>query len=351
VRDGFHSGNNEVSFDATYRVYGMIGPHHTPDDGLRHWIHWIRANDNYRVLYTPLSAIRRQAEWDDHGEAYSMNHEGPDLWAVIRTPPGQHVASFYFYNKDGHSGHNRFRDYIIEIRYQKDPPNSESSSLSPEAIVEARRLNLLSAMKEPLLAGARVKDFWGGVYKSFLLNGAGTFYVRIARNGSLNTILSGVFLDKANEPDDISDRKAFIDLNYCGLAYGPPGCLSTEPIANVNLGRVFELWRKTPLVLSRRRGAFYYAPSQCLAYRAALGLGASQNATDYMLWYLKACPIQERHRFWDMMMEAWSRRQDRCVALRSNRFRPNSPNVVDLPVEKLIEMDNTGTDWKTLLHH
>ena len=59
---------------------------------------------------------RRQAEWDDHGEAYSMALDGPDVYCTLKIPAGQFYLSLYDFNKDGHDGNNRFRDYRVSIR-------------------------------------------------------------------------------------------------------------------------------------------------------------------------------------------------------------------------------------------
>lgn len=38
--------------------------HHSDDDSLRHWVHWLQSEDS-RVLYDPMIGHRREAEWDD----------------------------------------------------------------------------------------------------------------------------------------------------------------------------------------------------------------------------------------------------------------------------------------------
>jgi hypothetical protein len=49
------------------------------------------------------------------------------------------------------------------------------------------------------LAHARIQDFWGGVYKRFLVRGPTKLTVQINRNDSFNTMLSGVMLDLVDE--------------------------------------------------------------------------------------------------------------------------------------------------------
>lgn len=66
--------------------------------------------------YSPWSKPRRQAEWDDHGEAYSRTHEGPDLYCTLKVPAVIFFLSLYDFNKDGHDGANRCRDYVVSVR-------------------------------------------------------------------------------------------------------------------------------------------------------------------------------------------------------------------------------------------
>jgi len=139
--------NHDVAFfDLGYRIKGDIGPHLSGHDGLRHWIHWLRT-DNPRTLYDPIIGYRRQAEWDDHGEAYSTSFEGPDVWVTIEVPEGIQRISFYFFNKDGHEGANRYRDFLLELKnYTTD---------------------LKKAHFAPVLAHTRVHDFWAGFTRVF----------------------------------------------------------------------------------------------------------------------------------------------------------------------------------------
>jgi hypothetical protein len=137
-------------------------------------VQWATTTDQ-RVLYDPMVGCRREAEWDDHGETYSQDYEGTDLWLTVKVPAGVYRISLYFFNKDGHTGSNRYRDYLIELW----PPakNGAGSQFAP-------------------LARARVTDFWGGCYKELAVAGPGTWYVRVAKNGSLNTVLPAVMVDE-----------------------------------------------------------------------------------------------------------------------------------------------------------
>jgi hypothetical protein len=53
--------------------------------------------------------------------------------------------------------------------------------------------------RKPELALARASDFYGGVYKRFLVRGPAKLTVQVNRNYSFNTILAGVMLDLVDE--------------------------------------------------------------------------------------------------------------------------------------------------------
>jgi hypothetical protein len=174
-----------------------IGPHQRNNDSLRYWVHWL-ATDNRcslemppiylhsRVVkgYSPWNKPRRQAEWCDHSQAYPRTWEGPDIYCTLKIPAGPYILSLYDFNKDGHEGSNRSRDFPVSIR-GRDP---------------RLRLEIIDGFEQqPELARARIHDFWGGVWKRFLVQGPTELTVRVARNGSFCTILAGVMLDPLDE--------------------------------------------------------------------------------------------------------------------------------------------------------
>jgi hypothetical protein len=152
-----------------YRVEPFIGPNATPDDCIRRWCHWIKT-DNPRSLWDPVNGYRRQAEWDDHGEAYSWSKDGPDLWYLLEIRhKGMFRLGMYFFNKDGHGGANRMRDYQIEIY-----PSSVRFEGEPSSYPVWKKYSRMAeqiARNQKTLVKSRVRDFWGGVYKQFLLKG------------------------------------------------------------------------------------------------------------------------------------------------------------------------------------
>lgn len=165
----------------SYSVYAETGPHCPADEGLRHWLHWI-TTDNPHTLYNPLLGVRRETEWDDHGEAYPAAKEGPDVWLTVKVPAGMHRLSLYFFNPNGHDGSMRSRDYLVAIK-----------PFAP-TMIDAEAL--------PDLARARVRDFCGGVYHQFALRGPAQYRVRVSRANSFNTIVNGIFLDRLPDSGD-----------------------------------------------------------------------------------------------------------------------------------------------------
>ncbi|MDR1923340.1 MAG: hypothetical protein LBQ66_03105, partial [Planctomycetaceae bacterium] len=178
-------------FSHYYTANSFIGPNATPDDTIRRWVHW-KKTDNPKVLWDPLNGYRRQSEWDDHGEAYPMSKDGPDVWYLLEVKhQGAFKLGMYFFNKDGHDGNNRWRDYVIEIYPAKAAWKGNPYDTWKQYSKEAEQV----ARTTPPLEKCRVRDFWGGVYKQFNLTG-GFYYVKIRRNYSFNTIISAVTMDR-----------------------------------------------------------------------------------------------------------------------------------------------------------
>ena len=177
--------------------YACIGPHHRPGDSMRYWVQWLQTS-RARCLEIPpvyMSQLvdihlaspiqdRREAENDDHGETYSTTWQGPGLFVSVRVPAGLFYLSLYDCNKDGHSGPNRDRDYLVTLKAR-----SASCPVGPVGWT----------ISSPVLARARICNFWRGCYQRFLVRGPMDLAIHVRRNYSFNTILAGVFLDRVNE--------------------------------------------------------------------------------------------------------------------------------------------------------
>jgi hypothetical protein len=197
-----------------YYVHPCIGPNFDGNDIIRRWIHWIKTDDR-RTLYDPCYGYRRQAELGDHGEAYSMSKDGPDLWQQINiNHPGTFKVGMYFFNKDGHTSQNRFRDYTIEIypSINKQLNLANWQTLSKQAELQTRQI-------KPLMK-SRVSEFWGGVHKQFIVKGPGRYFVKIDRNYSFNTILSSISIDRLEGKPAFHEQYGIPRL--CEIKYEPP---------------------------------------------------------------------------------------------------------------------------------
>ena len=173
-----------------------IGANAASGDSLRYWVQWLYTQDS-RVLELPPTYLdsrikkglttadknRREAEIDDHGETYPQTLDGPHLYQTLTVPEGLFFLSLYNFNKDGHDGDNRFRDYRISVRTHSGTSLTDISNFD----------------SQPELASGRIHDFWGGVWKRFLVRGPITLTVQVSRNYSFNTILPAVMLDLADE--------------------------------------------------------------------------------------------------------------------------------------------------------
>lgn len=233
--------DHHILRDVSYDVQGEIGTHHPKGDSLRMFVAQENADTNPRVLYNPVTGYRRESEWDDHGEAYPEEHEGPDVWAHILVPEGVHRVSAYFYNKDGHEGDNRRRDYLVEMK-----PDAPTTS---------------KADKLPSLATTRVRDFRGGVYKSFVVRGPAIYWLKVGKNNSHNTILQGILIDKLTGPHTRYDD---LPLDWMGLfryaapdPYAIPTSNNLVPVTTSSKNNAPSSTRTTQLLSKARLWEFW----------------------------------------------------------------------------------------------
>jgi hypothetical protein len=113
-----------------------------------------------------------------------MALDGPDVYCTLKIPAGQFYLSLYDFNKRGHEGDNRFRDYRVSVR-------AHAPNLNLDSIDDFGR--------QPELATGRIHDFWGGVWKRYFVQGPMDLTIQVRRNGSMNTILGGVMVDLVDE--------------------------------------------------------------------------------------------------------------------------------------------------------
>ena len=182
--------------EAKARYDVRIGPHRTPDDSVRYWIQWLSTTSPESLEMPPTyydsrlkqdwngEGHRRQAEWDDHGEEYPMTLDGPHVYTSIEVPKGWFVLSLYDFNKDGHIGTNRWRDYRLSMRARPKEYGLET---------------VRGFESWPELASGRIHEFRGGVWKRFLVRGPQALTIEINRNFSFNTVVAGLFLDRLDQ--------------------------------------------------------------------------------------------------------------------------------------------------------
>lgn len=351
-------GNMRYFFDTRsdedtylYSVGGTMGPHKKDNDLLRHWVHWVNKPDNRNVLYCPTDATRTEAEWDDHGEVYSRTFDGPDIWAIARVPEGTQTISLYFFNPNGREKNNGQRDYLIEVRSWKSrlPAAVITRVRSPDKYglpEDCREQELKDVLKAPVQARCRVTDFaGGGVYKTFIVEGPGTFYIRVCRNYSMNTILNGVFLSRYLEPS----YKPFSCLATAGGYPEPPDLRNFAPESLA--GPHMDLWTRafvhgsdSPSSIHKTRPLLLYA------YRAAAHHPAvSSSLLKNWRWHLKLWTPEDKEHFASFMYRSWSRKQDLYSFYRSREWCPNSPDVIDFTMDEVDILESQKINWRQFI--
>ena len=206
----------------TVSYASQIGSNAAAGDSLRYWVHWLYTT-NPRVLELPPTYLdsrikkglttpdinRREAEIDDHGEDYPQTMDGPSIYQTVTVPNGLFYLSLYDFNKDGHDWYNRWRDYRVSIRAHSARSLSDISDFDDQ----------------PEMAHGRIRDFWGGVWKRFLVRGPVTLTIKVDRNNLKNTILPAVMLDLVDElpPPYFGTVYAWHQAQLRSVVWPPPG--------------------------------------------------------------------------------------------------------------------------------
>ena len=199
-----------------------IGPNHSPGDSLRYWIQWLATTNNRSLEMSPTyldsrvrrklttwDVDRRESEWNDDGMVYPMSQDGPNIYCSLSIPAGLFYLSLYDNNKDGHDGNNRFRDCTISVR--PHPGRTSLDEHHGNTTVMRSFFDIEEFDQKPELAHSRIVDFWGGVYKRFLVRGPAKLTIQVNRNHSFNSMLNGVMLDLVDElpPPYFQTREAW----------------------------------------------------------------------------------------------------------------------------------------------
>ncbi len=270
--------------EPTYGIEGSLGPHIQDKDLLRHFMSYMKT-DNPKTLYGPIGGYRTQSEWDDHGETYPRTFEGPDVWVTVTVPQGVYKVSLYDFNKDGHGDENRLRDYTVDLLPYRDD------------IEDAENL--------PPLAHARTRDFWNPLYQSFLVRGPSKYYLRVAKNNSLNVILSGVFIDKVAAPPTWGDK---LPMAFMGIIhFDPPDLTNTSLPASANTPPMVAaqaLWSALDAAQTDLGDSALLVPYRMLALRAAQASGGSAPLLANWRWNLDIWVDDDRQTFLNYMHAA-----------------------------------------------
>ncbi|MDR0521264.1 MAG: hypothetical protein LBH00_05370 [Planctomycetaceae bacterium] len=296
-----------------YSVHEFIGPNYKePDDVLRRWVHWLKT-DNPKTLYDPIYGYRRQAEWDDHGEVYPMTIDGPDIWYILRIrEPGTYKLGMYFFNKDGHGGNNRLRDYSIEIYPgPRDWKMHESLPFDPSDWVKHSEFVEKQVKNISPLAKSRVQNFWGGVHKQFIVTGKNYYFVKIDRNYSYNTILSSVSVDRlTGKPTDeeplgipwLNELRNIPEIKK-NFQYGPPPL--PENTANGKGTLIGRIWTLADGKYAMKGNVEWQRKARIAAYQTAARCADEGEDMQQLLkslkWRLNQWDDEQREEWYNVM--------------------------------------------------
>ena len=220
-RYGRHWSVNAATYFTVDYVWGagrepidyvaLMGPERDRYDSLRYWIQW-NATDAPESMELPAGyawtrvdrklakphQLRRQAEWDDHGETYPTHPRGPDVTLTLRIPAGAWMLGLYNWNKDGAAGGdepNLRRDYRLLYRLNPDTPLADGRKVDYWSW-SATAAGVQSVYSLPILAKDRMWDFRAsGTWFRSVVRGPGTLTVHVDRQHSYNAILAGAMLD------------------------------------------------------------------------------------------------------------------------------------------------------------
>jgi len=287
--------DQDYSLEPGYDVKVQMGPHFQPNfsetsDSQRSAA-WIRrdnqSSDDLRSLYDPILGHRRDAAEDDRSEdtkLYPESYNGPDLWVRVKVPEGVDCLALYFVNNDAHAVSGaQYRDYDVQV-----VPDQDSDSRVQAEIDSGN-----------FLVRTRVTDFWGGVYKQFMIRGPASYVVRIGRNRSFGTRLQAVFLDRVDieAPDNPPRLPGFVNAPY-----DPPNApddYTPTPLADAAL----RLWTQLDESLPLRGAIPLQMPFHLWSYRAAIAGGAAPAVLEHLRWEISIWNPDDRKKF-DAAMKA-----------------------------------------------
>jgi hypothetical protein len=284
-------GDHNVGWGWRDFIDPHMGAHHAGGDSLRYWIasNQVKTADP-RCPYSTVVGYRRIGEWDDHGEAYPMSYDGPDVWIAVGLPDGVFRVSIYFCDYNGHSSAERNRDYLLELK----PYVTNSAEWD----------------KQPTLAQCRVHDFWGGVYKSFIVTGAGKYHFKIGRNHSFNTMCNAVFVDRLVGPGYVGVDDSWLPYMEHTM-YNAPTLPSADPAHETpELLKARELWAALDTAYAVPNGVAMQDEFRLAAYQAALAANAPTNLLANWRWKMAWWTPEDRKEQHEILKTAYDKRTE-----------------------------------------
>jgi hypothetical protein len=343
-----------------YYVQPAIGPNcQGKKDAIRRYN---RGNDyNPKTLWNSFSGVRRQAEWDDHGETYPWHLDGPDIWYLLEIKhKGTFRISMYFVNPDGHSGPNRMRDYLIEfyptdmkwepLRYTTEPPGVPSKPIGIDMTPLIGINGENSAHKKLPLARSRVRNFWGGVHVQFVVTGPQNYLVKIDRNYSFNTIMSSVAIDQVfGEPTE--EVKENYGIPFLFVPYTPPAFPRNFSVQDYYTKRVYANWGTLDAIYGFKGGIEHQRKNRILLYQTTLAM-VKKNKEDKnrishnkfweefehaAKWKLNLWDDEQLKEWKETMRQGWEKLYNNHKALRrAADVDPQRPKHSEESIKKIL---------------
>jgi hypothetical protein len=230
-----------------YTVDFRIGPHFKPPQSPNGWNYPVPPEQR-NVPFSPKLRKRLATEWNDGSwqeDKYPPHWEGPNLHVTVHVPEGWHRVSLYFCNYNGHDNHQRYRDYVVELK--KHEANRDKADAAP------------------VLARGRVQDFWSGCYQNFAMQGPGDYEFKITRHGSFVVMLQGVLVNR------LDDAPAY-------GTYAPP---LEETIEDTLTASALDLWADT-----QNGDPYWQREARVAAYRACAATDKYPNLCTRLRWQL-----------------------------------------------------------------
>lgn len=340
-----NSPSDVVYNPGTYvHARGMMGYHRHPKDSLRKWCHWAGVPEKKNVLFCPEICNRIEAEWDDHGEAYPASFDGPDVWAKIVLPEGRFLVSLYFYNPNGHKKTTAKRDYLVEVRQNLIPRNLSRRDFSAWYYSFSEQ-EMLDMVPKKILARARVNYFTRhGVYKNFIMEGGNTYYVRVLRNGSFNTIWNGIFISPVIKGKNYNPICTKGLIEYAGV-YPQKHVLDDSEINDLyhKLSEAYQCCKEEKMIPYLHQLMLY------LFRYTEKDETRNEDLLYNLRWDLKIADSRDAEEFENIMKKSWLALQDRSALYRSRDWSPYAPRTIPFSVKETRLMERLGIDWKEYL--